>query len=318
MNCQICMDMLLKPYGYIDIYLRNVYSANQQCSLSPCGHVLCLTCLQEWFRAAPTQDNEMYDDEPDILIYRKKTCPVCRTTVLSKPIPLFLVKSIAAALNKAKNSDPSSPRSSPAPEGDPWEGIFPDPADHMWIGNDDSDDHNNWSDDALSEADVYGDAFSDPDWSFDGYGTDDGEDSYEGAYVQARWAPYLIDVDPEDYPFDLSEETLSMLHRGATMPMIDLFDMSYTDHEGLRAVVNGNVVFLGWNIERHSADGSGEEFIEWIEADVYNHPERWHRQDHSDGTWTAWRLVREDEVEDYDSGSDDYSYYEDEYGAGYH
>ena len=93
-------------------------------SLSPCGHVLCLGCLQNWFRSAPGRDDDMYDDDPDAVLYRRKTCPVCRSAVLSRPIPVFLVKSIAVALEKVKGNGNSSPRSSPPPEGDPWAGIL--------------------------------------------------------------------------------------------------------------------------------------------------------------------------------------------------
>lgn len=294
MNCQICMDMLMRPFG-----------------LSPCGHVLCLTCLQGWFRASPAGADDMYD-EPESPMYRKKTCPVCRTAILSRPIPLFLVKSIAAALSKAKDAGVSTAPPSPVPEGDPWEGIFPDPAEQMWVEDDDY--HDTYSDEALTDPpDIYGDALSDvEDWPFEGYGSDDEEPTYEGLYVQARWEDYSVEVDPEDYLFDLTEETLSLLRRGATTPMIDLFDMTYTEHEGLRAVVRDNIVYLGWNIERHPADESGEEFMEWVYADVYNHPERWAREENFDGTWTAWRLVREDEVVDYASDSDVY-YGEDVY-----
>ncbi|KAH7908616.1 hypothetical protein BJ138DRAFT_1128303 [Hygrophoropsis aurantiaca] len=47
-QCQICMDLLFKPYA-----------------LSPCGHVLCLICLQSWFRRAPSSDSEveMFNDD---------------------------------------------------------------------------------------------------------------------------------------------------------------------------------------------------------------------------------------------------------------
>jgi hypothetical protein len=31
-------------------------------SLSLCGHVVCVTCLQEWFRKAPAIEDEMYDN----------------------------------------------------------------------------------------------------------------------------------------------------------------------------------------------------------------------------------------------------------------
>lgn len=297
MNCQICMDMLLKPYG-----------------LAPCGHVLCLGCLQNWFRTAPAADDDMYDDDPDALIYRKKTCPVCRTSVACRPIPVFLIKSIAVALEKAKGNENSSPRSSPAPDRDPWAGIFPDTtaAEDLWMDEDDYDGPG-----VDSDGDVYADAWSPDggdDWPFEGYyGSDEDDEPYDGEYVPTRWAPPTLDVHPDDYPFDdINDEMLSMLRRGATMPMIELFDMSYSHDEGLRAVIGDNVVYLGWNIELHENDETGEDYMEWVEADVYNHPERWDRENNFDGSWTAWRLVREDEDVEYEqTDSDEYEPFED-------
>ncbi|EKM49055.1 uncharacterized protein PHACADRAFT_154728 [Phanerochaete carnosa HHB-10118-sp] len=299
MNCQICMDMLLKPYG-----------------LSPCGHVLCLSCLQNWFRTAPIADDDMHDDDPHVLLFRKKTCPVCRTAVLGRPIPVFLIKSIAAALEKVRDNGSSSPRSSPLPEGDPWAGIFPElmSADDMWV--DDEDDY--LDDDAGqdSEGEVFADAWGSDDggdWPFDGYGTDEDEAPYEGEYLPARWAPPILDVHSDDYPFDdINDEMLSMLRRGATMPMIEIFEMSYSHDEGLRAIIGDNIVFLGWNIDLHPTDETGEEYMEWVGADVYNHPERWDKESNFDGTWTAWKLTREDEDVEYQpTDSDEYEPYED-------
>ncbi|KAJ2985514.1 hypothetical protein NUW54_g10130 [Trametes sanguinea] len=104
LTCQICMEMLLKPYG-----------------LSPCGHVLCMNCLLEWFKSAPPGVNDMVDDDhPNFLLYRKKTCPCCRATVVSKPIPLYLVKTLASTVDKARASDGVARPSPPPDEEDPW------------------------------------------------------------------------------------------------------------------------------------------------------------------------------------------------------
>lgn len=274
-------------------------------SLSPCGHVLCLPCLQNWFRTAPAgDDDEMYDDDPDSILYRKKTCPCCRAAVTSRPIPLFLIKSIAVALSKARDPDNATSRSSPPLEGDPWEGIFPDimSADAMWLDDDDDDGYDPTPFEDYAERYGMPDEYDseDDEWPYEGYGSDEDAEPYEGEYVPTRWAPPTLDVSANDYPFDdISDEMLSMLRRGATPPMIALFEMSYVHQDGLRALVNGNVVYLGWNIELRPGDETGEEYMEWVEADVYNRPERWERDDNPDGTWTAWRLVREDEDEEY-------------------
>ena len=37
-------------------------------------------------------------DEPLPLILRKKTCPFCRATIRSRPLPLFILKSLLSVL----------------------------------------------------------------------------------------------------------------------------------------------------------------------------------------------------------------------------
>lgn len=252
-------------------------------------------------------------DDPDDLLFRKKTCPVCRAAVRSRPIPLFLVKAIASALEKSKQPDGASVRSSPAPEGDPWEGIFPELRPNHYMDEDDEYDPYGYADDDdIFPDEYYSDDDDDEEYldAYDAYGSEVEDDEYEGEWVQARWAPPTVHVPPEHYPFDnISHETLAMLRRGATQPMIELFHMSYSHDEGLRAIIGENVVFLGWNIHVRPDDEEGELFMEWIEADVYNHPERWDREDTVDGTWIAWRLVREDD-DDVDYENTDSEAYE--------
>ncbi|KAI0630836.1 hypothetical protein C8Q77DRAFT_1063084 [Trametes polyzona] len=288
LTCQICMELLLKPYG-----------------LSPCGHVLCMTCLLEWFKAAPPGEDEMLDDDyPDALLYRKKTCPCCRAVVRSRPIPLYLVKSIASALDKAK-TPPGTVRTSPPPDDhDPWAGIFRDPTDFedYWSTDEDDDDEEGGDDDGEDD-----DGYDDEDgyWSFDGYGTDEDEEAYHGPYVSARWAPPSVHVSADEYPFLHGDsEDLKMLRRGATLQMIELFQMSYSHDEGLVAIVeDDNVVYLGWNIELHPDDETGEEYMDWVLGDMYDRPERWRVVNNPrDGSWTAHKLVPQYEVEaDYDN-----------------
>lgn len=263
-----------------------------------------MTCLQEWFRAAPPAEDEMYDDDtPDALVFRRKTCPVCRTTILSKPIPLFLVKSLASAFEKSKRLPGAPPRLSPPPETDPWAGIFADPIssdgeDEDWsVGGDDGD----GDDDEESDIGYHFGGGDDDAWPFEGYGTDDGGEPYDGEYIEAHWAPPTVYVSPEDYPFeDITEEQLSMLRRGATLQMIGLFNMSYTHEHGLHGIVDTNELYLGWNIELNEEDQTGEEFMDFMAADVFERPDRWEKEDTADG-FVAWRLIREDEEEDYET-----------------
>ncbi|KAI0695344.1 hypothetical protein C8T65DRAFT_584416 [Cerioporus squamosus] len=283
LTCQICMEIMLKPFG-----------------LSPCGHVLCMSCLLEWFKAAPPGEDEMDDDDyPNALLYRKKTCPCCRTAVLNRPIPLYLIKSLASAVDKSKAPVGALRPSPPPDDDDPWAGIFRDSKDYgdYWSTDEDDDDE----DDDPEDGDMYDD--EDDYWSFDGYGSAEDDEPYNGPYVNPRWAPPTVRVDREDYDFlDDDAEEFNMLRRGATLAMIGLFNMTYDHDSGLCAVVDGeNLVYLGWNVELHPDDETGEEFMDWILADMYDRPERWRiDNDHNEGTWSAWRLVPEDENNDYD------------------
>ncbi|KAI0705205.1 hypothetical protein BC835DRAFT_1314955 [Cytidiella melzeri] len=280
--CQICMELMLKPYG-----------------LSPCGHVLCLNCLQEWFRSTSPGDEDMDDDGPSAVLSRKKTCPVCRSAVFHRPIPLFVLKAIATAFDKAKSG--SSRQSSPPHDGDPWYGIFPEAVSPYDDSDDDSGEEESYDYDDDDEG-------SEGPWPFAGYGSDseEEEEDYDGNYVHQSWSPPTVLVHPDDYPFeDMDDNVLSMLRRGATPQMIMIFDMSYTHSDGLMAKMSGNSVYLGWNISLQPDDITGEEFMEWIEADIVNHRERWEKADNNGGTWTAWRLVREEEDEEFDMTDSD-------------
>ena len=244
----------------------------------------------------------MYDeDEPDTLIYRKKTCPCCRAVVSSRPIPLFVVKSLTSALEKAKAQPGAPRRTTPPPEeGDPWAGIFAD-ADsfgEFWPMDEDDDED---EDDDFDEE--YDDDEDDDDWSYDGYGTGEDEEPYHGPYVRPQWEPPTVHATADDFPFHhVDEDDLRMLRRGATLQMIDIFEMSYTHEHGLCASVgNGNAVFLGWNVFLHPEDGTGEVFIDWVTADVQRRPERWDVREERNGGWTAWKLVPEGDEQDYET-----------------
>lgn len=61
---------------------------------------------------------------------RPKTCPACRATVRHRPVPVFMVKAVSAALKHANPDPPGSPQADQEsknvdPAEDPWEGIFP-------------------------------------------------------------------------------------------------------------------------------------------------------------------------------------------------
>ncbi|CAL1715159.1 unnamed protein product [Somion occarium] len=278
MSCNICMDLMLKPFG-----------------LAPCGHVLCQSCLQEWFRTAPAGEDDMFDDDtPEALLYRKKTCPVCRTVVRTRPIPLFVVKSIANALASTKPNSPRRALTPPNADSDPWAGIFLDPAEEDGESDDDESD-----DDDEDDYDEYDQWSSDA----DGYGSADDSEPYNGQYTFPRWSPPTVNVSPLDLHFldTLTGEELSMLRRGCTLQMIQLFDMHYTHDAGLQATVDGNLIYLGWNIRLLPEDDAGEDYMEWVMRDIHERDDRWDKHDKPDGTFEAWRMIREELAADDDT-----------------
>ncbi|KAJ7308522.1 hypothetical protein DFH08DRAFT_900102 [Mycena albidolilacea] len=112
LTCQICIELLTKP---------NV--------LAPCGHIFCLECLQQWFRSAPGTDSDddmNVEEREQYILHRAKSCPCCRTRVLRRPVPVFVVKSVVTALRSA-SAQPIAAQPVAAQEEedvDPWKGLF--------------------------------------------------------------------------------------------------------------------------------------------------------------------------------------------------
>ncbi|KAJ7792668.1 hypothetical protein B0H14DRAFT_2930121 [Mycena olivaceomarginata] len=116
LTCQVCLDLLHKPYA-----------------LAPCGHIACYNCLVAWFTAVP--------DEPHHYAPRRKTCPNCRATIRERPVEVWNIKDLVAALLKsgllpglfpAPPAPPALP-GPPQPAGaqpDPWHNIFRYPHQH--------------------------------------------------------------------------------------------------------------------------------------------------------------------------------------------
>ncbi|KAF8872833.1 hypothetical protein CPB84DRAFT_1798926 [Gymnopilus junonius] len=118
-QCQICMELPDNPFA-----------------LSPCGHVLCLSCLREWFRKAPPTLDDMDIDpeelsDPHYILMRTKSCPSCRAVVTRRPVPVFMVKAVVSALKRSKPplaghlSLPIDDGASDFDKDNPWKGIFP-------------------------------------------------------------------------------------------------------------------------------------------------------------------------------------------------
>jgi len=285
--------------------------------LSPCGHVLCVECLQEWFRKAPGSDDDYMDDvdNPDYLLNRRKTCPCCRTYIRHRPIPIFVIKSIATALCKAKGTSPT-PSSSTTVDSDPWEGLFPPYSedDKYESEEDEDEDEDHEDEDEDEEDDEDEDEDEDEDHSSDwcdevfSYGTDSDEEPYEGEYVCPRWEPPTVAISDGDYLLaELNNSDLNVLRRGATHRMLQEFDMEYSREDGLIAHdTEYNRYFLGWNIRLSADDEAGEEYMQYLVDDMETRPERWRITEYDDGTFDARLLVREDDAREYSINDSDY------------
>ena len=243
----------------------------------------------------------MYDDnDPEYLLFRKKTCPTCRAGICSRPIPIFVVKSIASALSKVRGTSPNTSTSvvgSPTAVTDPWEGLFPPDDEIEDYGSDDEydedDDDDDDDDDEENDDWLDGDIF--------GYGTNSDDEPYDGDYTLPMWEPPSTPIDDEDYLFDqLGANDLNVLRRGATLGMLNAYDMYYVHDEGLIAHDHrNNRIFLGWNISLSADDEDGERFMDWIMEDIEERPERWRMVELENGKYEAHRLVPEDDIAEY-------------------
>ncbi|KAG7444456.1 uncharacterized protein BT62DRAFT_244773 [Guyanagaster necrorhizus] len=302
LQCQICMELLFKPYA-----------------LSPCGHILCLSCLQEWFRKAPPSAEDMEIDEdindPEFIIHRQKSCPCCRAVIFDRPVPVFLVKSVTSMLIKAKG--PGHTAASPlwrtdgtslAVSDDVWKGIFPDDAyeEEEEEEYDYDDEVVRWFTAPYDDSDEYESYGSDEDESM-GELEDDTDNT---PYVPAIWEPPTVYYRARTRH---SLEFTHMMRRGCTREMIHTYGMTYTHEEGLvahvytldpdaevipyRADDTQNIIriFLGWNVVLEPRD-HGHGFLNQLLIDYREHPERFstHRLD---GTLDIKKLVREDDIQ---------------------
>ncbi|KAK7042461.1 RING-type domain-containing protein [Favolaschia claudopus] len=115
LTCQVCLDLLHKPYA-----------------LAPCGHIACYNCLVAWFTSEP-EDHHMGP--------KRKTCPNCRATIRERPVEVWNIKEMVGALSKSGLVDVPSTAPPPAPAlpgppppagapHDPWHNIFRYPHQH--------------------------------------------------------------------------------------------------------------------------------------------------------------------------------------------
>ena len=155
--------MSLRPFSSA----RNPYLSMFVNSLAPCRHILCLTCLQQWFRKAPPSTDDLdemdidSETDPEYTLNRPKSCPCCRAVVIRRPVPVFVVKAVAAALRKAKGvgetggGSPVSTGSSS--EQDPWKGLFPSAGDDdSSEGYNEDEDEDDEDEDVTEELEAWG------------------------------------------------------------------------------------------------------------------------------------------------------------------
>lgn len=143
------MDLLHKPYA-----------------LAPCGHITCYGCLVRWFAVTPDGPNQNQNQDPVAAaaappdadqenpeqevtrllnslrrnqhVYKRKTCPLCRAVVSARPVEVYGVKGMVAALVRSALVDLPAPvpvagpstdnnadnaNANPA-NADPWKNIF--------------------------------------------------------------------------------------------------------------------------------------------------------------------------------------------------
>ena len=338
------MELPERPFAYVAYAsLISCYQAKINHSLNPCGHVLCLSCLQEWFRKAPAALDDMDVDpdeltDPQYVLTRAKTCPSCRAVVKHRPVPIFMIKSVVAAIKNTK-----SPRTSSSPGNqhnndhlydNPWKGIFAS-SDEEEADDDDDDDESQaesdrdfiggWYRHSIFEAAV-GEGNATSESEEDENEDDDEEDDEEDdgvLYTQARWAPPTVSVTDYHAEEDYLPTWGKLLQRGCSWDMLQNFEVSYSHGSGivitLRSLdhlyasdneddddandISMYRVFLGWNIALDSDDTDGEIYIQEILREIKDVPERWELTPTLGVPFAidARRLVVVDEAEDFDT-----------------
>ena len=203
---------------------------------------------------------------------------------------------------KGKEGTSIARASPPLPlDSDPWFGLFPPVVADEPDDDDDGDDENE-EDDNDEDIDEEEDEDDYNEWltAVFAYGSGSEEEPYGGEYVSPQWEPPSVDIDPTDFELeDLENDDLNVLRRGATIEMLDLYQMTYTHTDGLVAYVDDEQLYLGWNIRLSVDDETGEEFMDYLFKDMLDHPERWDITEGGEGGRVCRRLVPEDEVENY-------------------
>ena len=252
--------------------------------------------------------------DPQYVLMRSKTCPSCRAVVKHRPVPIFMIKSVVAALKKTKSPRTGSPgswRNNDYLYDNPWKGIFTSSEEEEEEADDDedgdfsqaesdSDDFGGWhrhSHSARSEleAAVMGTDASESEMEHEEDDDDDDDDDDDVLYTQQRWAPPSVSITDYHVGEDDVPNWEKLLQRGCSWDMLHSFEVSYSHGSGivvaLRSLeqlyasddddvedaddINMYRLFLGWNIALDSDDTDGEYYIQEILQEIKDVPERW-------------------------------------------
>ena len=277
--------------------------------------------------------------DPQYVLMRSKTCPSCRAVVKHRPVPIFMIKSVVAAIKKTKSPPTGSPGSRHNNDDNPWKGIFTSSEEEADDGDDDeeeesqaesdSDDFDGWyrhSHRAHFETAVEGNATSESEMENEEDDEDDEEDNEDDdivLYTQQRWAPPSVSITDYHFGEDDVSNWEKLLQRGCSWDMLHNFEVSYSHGSGIVVVlrsldqlyasddddeedaddINMYRVFLGWNIALDPDDTDGENYIQEILREIKDVPERW-QVTPTPGVPFAIdvkRLVAVDEAEEFDT-----------------
>ncbi|KAJ9098640.1 hypothetical protein QFC21_004288 [Naganishia friedmannii] len=109
-TCNICFELFRDPHAYVVLcsvllppFTQTLNRSLVLHRLAPCGHTACAPCLLEWFSSLNSLLHPPQHHEPaDVLHYTKtrtKVCFTCRTPVIHKPIPSYIIKDTVHALS---------------------------------------------------------------------------------------------------------------------------------------------------------------------------------------------------------------------------
>ncbi|KAJ9106861.1 hypothetical protein QFC19_002990 [Naganishia cerealis] len=123
-TCNICFELFRDPHA-----------------LAPCGHTACASCLLGWFSSVNSllHQPERYDpaNSPNYTRNRTKCCFTCRTPVVHKPIPSYILKDTVHALStqlrfQSTEAESLTENVSAADREAMWNTVFKEVTNRAW------------------------------------------------------------------------------------------------------------------------------------------------------------------------------------------